>query len=166
MLSIHLSTVFYHINYCHPSVHTTFRLTYETSKSTARYMLKVIVRDTTSLKTTLSKTILLSNELRRSNLNAVNQLLPKVSWKELLKSVSSLVTFRRNKFPETILLIDETHDTCSISNIFKNFFSNLAESLLIKLLMPTNKYNLKSVIQYYSSFAITANFCLVSTTEK
>ena len=72
MLSIHLSTVFYHINYCHPSVHTTFTLTYETSKSTARYMLKVIVRDTTSLKTTLSKTILLSNELRRSNLNAVN----------------------------------------------------------------------------------------------
>ena len=45
--SIRLSTVFYHINYCHSSVHITFRLTYETSKSTVRYMLKVIVRDTT-----------------------------------------------------------------------------------------------------------------------
>ena len=42
-----LSTVFYHINYCHPSFHITFRVTYETSKSTVRYMLKVIVRDTT-----------------------------------------------------------------------------------------------------------------------
>ena len=48
-----------------------------------------------------------------------------------------------------------THGICSISKIFKNFFSNLAESLLIKLLNPPDKYNLKSVIQYYSSFAIT-----------
>ena len=39
--------VFYHINYCHPSVHTTFRLTYETSRSTAQYMLKVMVRNST-----------------------------------------------------------------------------------------------------------------------
>ena len=59
-----------------------------------------------------------------------------------------------------------THDTCSISKIFKNFFSNLAESLLIKLPKPPDKYNLKSVIQYYSSFAITPDFCLVDTTEK
>ena len=59
-----------------------------------------------------------------------------------------------------------THDTRSISNIFKNFFSNLGESLLIKLSKPPDKYNLKSVIQYYSSFAITTDFCLVGTTEK
>ena len=59
-----------------------------------------------------------------------------------------------------------THDTCSISKNFKNLFSNLAESLLIKLLKPPDKYNLKSVIQYYSSFAITPDFCLVDTTEK
>ena len=31
----------------HPSVHTTFRLTYETSKWTVWYMLKVTVRETT-----------------------------------------------------------------------------------------------------------------------
>ena len=31
----------------HPSIHTTFRLTYETSKRNVRYMLKVIVGDTT-----------------------------------------------------------------------------------------------------------------------
>ena len=58
------------------------------------------------------------------------------------------------------------HGTCSISKIFKNFFSNLAEFLLIKLSKPPDKYNLKSVIQYYSSFAITADFCLVGTTKK
>ena len=91
---------------CHPSVHTTFRLSYVTSKRTVRNMLKVIVRHyQASLKTTLCKTISLSNKLRRNNFNAVNQLLPKVSRKEALRSVSFLVTFRRNKFPETIRLI-------------------------------------------------------------
>ena len=50
--------------------------------------------------------------------------------------------------------------------VISNFFSNLAESLLIKLPKPPDKYNLKSVIQYYSSFAITTDFCLVGTTEK
>ena len=59
-----------------------------------------------------------------------------------------------------------THGTCSISKVFKILFSNLAESLLIKLPKPPNKYNLKSIIQYYSSFAITADFCLVGATEK
>ena len=59
-----------------------------------------------------------------------------------------------------------THDIRSISKIFKNFFSYLAEFLLIKLPKPPDKYNLKSVIQYYSSFATIADFCLVGTTEK
>ena len=49
---------------------------------------------------------------------------------------------------------------------FKNFFSNYVEFLLIKLLKPPDKYILKSVIQYYTSFAILTDFCLVSTTEK
>ena len=40
------------------------------------------------------------------------------------------------------------------------------ESLLIKVPKPPDKYNLKSVIRYYSSFAITADFCLAGTTEK
>ena len=59
-----------------------------------------------------------------------------------------------------------THDTRSISKIFKNFLSNLAESLLIKLPKPPDKYNLRSVIQYYSIFAITADFCVVGNAEK
>ena len=39
-----------------------------------------------------------------------------------------------------------THDTRSISKVFKNLFSNLAESLLTKVAKPPDKYNLKSVI--------------------
>ena len=42
------------------------------------------------------------------------------------------------------------HDTCSTLKIFKSFFSNMAKFLLIKLLKSPDKYNLKSVIQYYS----------------
>ena len=36
-----------------------------------------------------------------------------------------------------------THDACSISKIFKNFFSNLVETLFTKLPKPPDKYNLK-----------------------
>ena len=39
-----------------------------------------------------------------------------------------------------------THDTCSISTVFKNFFSSLAKYFLIKLQNPLDKYNLDSVI--------------------
>ena len=38
-----------------------------------------------------------------------------------------------------------TFDKKTISKIFKGFFSNLAESLLIKLPNPPNKYNIESV---------------------
>ena len=57
-------------------------------------------------------------------------------------------------------------DSRSISKFFKNIFSNLVEFFLIKFPKHPNMYNLKSVIQYYSSFAITADICLVGTTEK
>ena len=57
-----------------------------------------------------------------------------------------------------------TYDTRSISKVFKNF-SSLAESLLIKLLNPPDKYNLESVINYYSSFTIADDFSLNKTSE-
>ena len=38
-------------------------------------------------------------------------------------------------------------------------------SLLIKLLNPTDKYNLQSVIRYYSSFMISDDSCLSNTSE-
>ena len=40
-----------------------------------------------------------------------------------------------------------THDTKSISKIFKKFSLNLAESLLIKILKTPDEYELKSVNQ-------------------
>ena len=58
------------------------------------------------------------------------------------------------------------YDTRSISKISKNLFLNLAMSLLIKLPNPPDKYNLQSVINYYSSFAISSDFCLSNTSEE
>ena len=59
-----------------------------------------------------------------------------------------------------------TYNTRSISKIFKNFFPNLAKSLLIKLPDPPDKCNLQSVIRYYSRFTISDNFCLSNTSEE
>ena len=42
----------------------------------------------------------------------------------------------------------------NIAKAFKDFFSNLAESLLTKLFNAPNKHNLKSSLQYYSKFVI------------
>ena len=39
------------------------------------------------------------------------------------------------------------------------------ESLLIKLLNPPDKYNVESVINYYSSFTIADDFCLNKTSK-
>ena len=58
-----------------------------------------------------------------------------------------------------------TYDTRSISTVSKNAFSRLAESLLIKLPNPLDKYNVESVINYHSSFIITDNFYLNKTSE-
>ena len=90
---------------------------------------------------------------------------PKELWESLSLSLgmpNKTVIFNFNATEEGNTW---TPDTRSISKIFKNFFSNLAESLLIILPKPSDNYNLKSVIQYYS-LAITAEFCLVGTTEK
>ena len=56
-----------------------------------------------------------------------------------------------------------TLDTRSIPTVFKNFFSSLAKSFLIKFQNPLDKYNLESVINHYSSFTIADNFCLNQT---
>ena len=50
----------------------------------------------------------------------------------------------------------------SISTVFKNF---LAESPLTKLANPLNKYDLESVVNYYSSFTITDYFFWNNTSE-
>ena len=38
------------------------------------------------------------------------------------------------------------------AKFFKDFLTNLAETFLIKLPNAPNKYNLESVLQYYSQF--------------
>ena len=52
---------------------------------------------------------------------------------------------------ENDTLIYDTHFICKV---FKNLFSSLVESLLIKLPNPPDKYYLQSVIRHYSSFMI------------
>ena len=59
-----------------------------------------------------------------------------------------------------------TYHTRSIYKIFKNLFSNLTKSLLIKLPKPPDKCSLQSVIRYYSSFMISDDFCLSNTSEE
>ena len=59
-----------------------------------------------------------------------------------------------------------TFDKKTIAKIFKYFFSNLAESLLIKLPNAPNKYNIESVFQYYSKFIIEKPFHLSITSQE
>ena len=54
----------------------------------------------------------------------------------------------------------------TISNIFKDFLPNLADSLLIKLPNAPNKYNLQSVFQYYSKYIIEKPFHLSGISEE
>ena len=51
-----------------------------------------------------------------------------------------------------------TFDRKTIAKIFKDFFSNLGESLLIKLPNTPNKYSIESIFQYYSKFVIEKPF--------
>ena len=86
---------------------------------------------------------------------------PKESLKSLSMSNKTVIS-SFNAIEENDTL---TYDTRSISKIFKNFFSNLAKSLLIKHSNPPYKYNLQTVIRYYSSFTISDDFCLSNTFE-
>ena len=90
---------------------------------------------------------------------------PKKLW-ESLKSLgvaNKAVISNFNAIEENDTL---TYDTHSISKSLKNLFSNLVKSLLIKLPNPPDKYNLQSVIRYYSSFTISDDFCLSNTSEE
>ena len=90
---------------------------------------------------------------------------PKELWESLkaLSMPNKTVISNFNPTEENDTL---TYDTRSISKMFKNFFSNLAKSLLIKLPNPPDKYNLQSVIRYYSSFMISNDFCLSNISEE
>ena len=90
---------------------------------------------------------------------------PKELWESLkaLGMPNKTVISNFNAIEENDTL---TYDTRSISKIFKNFFSHLAKSPLIKLPNPPDKYNSQSVNRYYSSFMISDDFCLSNTSEE
>ena len=56
-------------------------------------------------------------------------------------------------------------ETKSTLDVFKNYYSNLAENLLKKLRTPPNRYPFNSIIQYYRHFVQTDAFHLTSTTK-
>ena len=88
---------------------------------------------------------------------------PKQLW-ESLKSLgmpNKTVISNFNAIEENDTL---TYGTRSISKMFKNFF--LANSVLVMLPNPPDKYNLQSVTRYYSSFTISDDFCLSNTSEE
>ena len=73
--------------------------------------------------------------------------------KELWKSLNSLGISSKNKSVSKICLNEYgkvNFEPKENANIFKNFFSNLAEDLLKKLPIPKNKFNMDSVKSYYA----------------
>ena len=56
-------------------------------------------------------------------------------------------------------------ETKSTLDVFKNYYSILADNLLKKLPSSPNKYTLNSAIQYYRHFIQTDAFHLAYTTE-
>ena len=53
-----------------------------------------------------------------------------------------------------------------MSKVFKDFFSNSAESFIAKLPDPLNKFNLEYTFLYYSNFVNPEVFHIKSTSEK
>ena len=56
-------------------------------------------------------------------------------------------------------------ETKSTLDVFKNYYSTLADNLLKKLSTPSNRYTFNSVIKYYRHFIQTDAFHLTYTTE-
>ena len=90
---------------------------------------------------------------------------PKELW-ETLKSLDMPQKILISNFNAVESNNALTFDKKTIAKIFKDFFSNLAESLLIKLPNAPNKYNIESVFQYYSKFIIEKPFHLSTTSQE
>ena len=73
--------------------------------------------------------------------------------KELWKTLKSLGLPNKKSSSSTFCLKKDGalhFDSKTVSTIFKEFFSNLAENLVSKLPRPSNKFDLSSVISYYT----------------
>ena len=59
-----------------------------------------------------------------------------------------------------------TYDIKTMSRVFKDFFSNSADSFIAELPNPSNKFNLESAFLYYSNFANPGMLHIKSTSEE
>ena len=89
---------------------------------------------------------------------------PKEVWKAL-KSLG--LPSKTSVCGTTALKVKNTtsFETKSTLNVFKNYYSTLANNLLKKLPIPPNRYTFNSVRQYYRHFIQTDAFHLTYTTE-
>ena len=89
--------------------------------------------------------------------------------KELWSTLKSLGMLKKTVF-SNFNAIDNNkslkYNIKTMSNLFKDFFSNLAESFLAKLPDPSNKYNLEYIFLDHSNFAIPEVFHIKSTSEE
>ena len=88
--------------------------------------------------------------------------------RELFKALKSLDLLNKTSvWGTSVLKVNNTmsFETKSILDVFKNYYSNLADSLLKKLQCPPNKYTLNSAIQYDRYFIQTDVFYLKYSTE-
>ena len=89
--------------------------------------------------------------------------------KELWSTLKSLGMLKKTVF-SNFNAIDNNkslkYNIKTMSNVFKDFFSNLAESFLAKLPDPSNKYNLEYIFLDQSNFAIPEVFHIKSTSEE
>ena len=87
---------------------------------------------------------------------------PKELWNTL-----KILSMPKKTVVSNFSAIDDKSLTCDIkamSNVFKDFFSNVAKSLIDKLPDPSNKYDLESVYLYYLTFLIPELFHIKNTT--
>ena len=89
---------------------------------------------------------------------------PRELWKAL-KSLGS--PSKTSVYETTALKVKNTtsFETKSTLDVFKNYYSTLADNLLKKLPAPPKGYTFNSVIQYYRHFIHTDAFHLTYTTE-
>ena len=88
--------------------------------------------------------------------------------KQFIKALISLgLSSKTSVCAATALKVKNTtsFETKSTSDVFKNYYSTLADNLLKKLPTSPNRYTLNSVIQYYGHFIRTDAFHLTYTTE-
>ena len=88
--------------------------------------------------------------------------------KELWKALKSLGLPSKTSICGTTALKVKnatSFETKSTLDVFKNYYSTLADNLLKKLPTPPNIYTFNSVIQYYRHFIQTDAFHLTYTTE-